>query len=468
MREKKLLQVERKIIGDIWQNNEIKENMHYMADRLGSRFAGTESEEKAQKYMMKKFKENGYDHVYKNKFSYFGWERGPVNLEMIAPYTRELPAISLVGSPKGNIRGKVTNVGTGSPQEFKAVGAKNIKDHIVLCSSATSPEGERVHRRTKYGYAVKYGAKGFIFMNHNPGRLPPTGSLRPAYKMAGEIPGIGVSSEIGKLMLRLSKGKELRVRIQNKSKIIPESTSANILAELPGDSKKDEWIVIGSHFDGHDIAQGAMDNLSGTVVTMELARVLKKYKGEFRRNIRFICFACEELGVTGSTRYVTAHQEEMEQTALMLNLELGGVAYKNGTQHIAFNVHQPSELKKQLEKYSKEIQYPLKIRKETSSASDHWPFYVQGVPTVSAVSEPSPRQKIKGRGWGHTQADMMDKVDTRNLQESAMIIGRLLLRFANKKEKPAEHTSFQDIVTHLENTGRKEILEIQKKWPPTK
>ncbi len=102
---------------------------------------------------------------------------------------------------------------------------------------------------------------------------------------------------------------------------------------------------MGGHYDGHDIAQGAIDNLSGTVATMELARVLKMYKGWFRRSIRFVCFACEEIGVTGSTSFVDLHEEEMRGIALMVNLELGGLANKDGTQHAAFTVFQPPELK---------------------------------------------------------------------------------------------------------------------------
>ena len=38
------VEAERMLIGDIWQNNEICENMLVMADEIGSRFAGTPSE----------------------------------------------------------------------------------------------------------------------------------------------------------------------------------------------------------------------------------------------------------------------------------------------------------------------------------------------------------------------------------------------------------------------------------------
>jgi len=462
----KLLDVERNLIGDIWQNSEIHRNMLYMADELGSRFAGTESERKAQAYMVEKLKEYGYGNAIAEEFTYYGWRRGPATLEMVEPVRRELHAISLAMSPGGEVEGEVVNLGTGSPEEFEAVDRKDMEGKIVICSSATSPTGKRVHRRTKYGYALEYGAIGFIFMNHNPGQLPPTGSLRPAYKLGGEIPGIGVSMETGSLMLRLARGKPLKVRFRDESRVIPNSVSANIIADLQGSSKEDEWIVVGGHYDGHDIAQGAMDNLSGTAVIMELARVLKRYEGMFKRSIRFICFGCEELAVTGSTCYVDQHQAETDDIAIMINMELGGLANKDGTKHAAFTVYQPPELEDMLKAFSDEIQYPTSVSKGTSAASDHWPFYMQGVPTIYMHSETSPQRLVVGRGWGHTSADTMEKVDPRNLQEGAMVMARLLIRLANQEEKIAEHTPLDDIIEHLEETGMKKTLEIQKKWHP--
>jgi len=364
------------------------------------------------------------------------------------------------------VEAEVIDLGTGSPEEFEAVDPSDVKGKIVLCSSATSPTGKRVHRRTKYGYAVEYGAVGFIFMNHNPGQLPPTGSLRPSYRLGGEIPGIGISLEHGSHMRRLAKGRPLKAKITNESRIVPDTESANVVCELPGSSKKDEWIVVGGHFDGHDIAQGAMDNLSGTVATMELARVLKRYEGKFKRSIRFICFACEEIGVTGSTCYVDKHVDEMKDVAILLNLELGGLANKDGTQHAAFTVFQPKGLKKVFEDFAEEIGYPMTISTGAHAASDHWPFVMQGVPAVNMGSEPSPARLIVGRGWGHTTADMMDKVDPRNMQEGVMVIARLVLRLANQEEKIAEYTPLEEIVARVEKMGMRKTLEIQKKWHP--
>jgi hypothetical protein len=461
-----LLRIERDVIGDLWQNSETHRNMLVLADEIGSRFAGTQSEKDAQDYMVKQLKGYGYHNATAEAFTYYGWKRGPVTLTMRHPTRREFAAISLAMSPGGEVEGEVIDVGTGSPEEFAAIDPTHVKGKIVMCSSATSPSGKRVHRRTKYGYAVEYGAVGFIFANHNLGQLPPTGSLRPAYKMGGEIPGIGVSWEIGSHMRRLSKGQSLHVRIRDASRVTPEATSANVLCDLPGDGRTDEWIVVGGHYDGHDIAQGALDNLSATAVILDLARAFKPYAGTFKRNLRFIWFACEEIGVTGSTCYVDLHRDEMKDVALMVNMELGGLATKEGPQHAAFTVFQPPTLKDALRKFADEIDYPLPIAEGTSAASDHWPFYMQGVPTIYMHAEETPQRLIVGRGWGHTTADTMDKVDHRNLQEGAMVAARLLLRVANQDGTLAEHTPLETILAHLEKINMKRELEIQKKWHP--
>ncbi|MCW4051319.1 MAG: M28 family peptidase [Candidatus Bathyarchaeota archaeon] len=464
MLNERYLKDERTLIGEIWQSGEIYENMLIMADEIGSRFPGTASEKQAQEYMVEKLKEYGYENARAVPFNYYGWKRGPVTLEMTEPVQREFTAISLAMSPGGIVEAGVIDLGTGSPEEFEAVDPEDVKGKIVICSSATSPTGKRVHRRTKYGYAVKYGAVGFIFMNHNPGQLAPTGSLRPSYKMGGEIPGIGVSLETGLLMLRLAKGKPMKIKFTDKSQVIPDSESANIVAELPGET--DEWIVVGGHYDGHDISQGAMDNLSGTTVTMELARVLKPYEGKFKRGIRFICFGCEEIGVTGSTCYVADHLDQMKNTAIMVNLELGGLSFKDGMKHAAFTVYQPPEMKEWIAGFLEEVNYPTSIRTGMSAASDHWPFVMQGVPAIYMHEEPSMRQLVQGRGWGHTTADLMDKVDPRNLQEGAMLMARVLLRLATQEKKIADHTPLKKIVKHLEKTGMSKTLEIQLKWHP--
>ena len=80
-------------------------------------------------------------------------------------------------------------------------------------------------------------------------------------------------------------------------------------------------------------------------------------------------------------------------------------------------------------------------------------------------AEPSIERQIVGRGWGHTTADTMDKVDPRNLQEGAMILARLIIRLANEKQTLGDHTPINDVEQHLATSGMKPILELQRQWP---
>ena len=458
-----LKRVEAEAVGDIWVNSEAYKNLLVLCDQYGSRFAGTKGEKPAVNYMVSKLREYSLENVTADPFTYVGWKRGSAKFELLKPVKRDLPAISLPLCPSGIVEGEVIDLGNGDPLEFKRR-EKEIAGKIVMCTSAPGAGGREVHRRTKYGYGVAFGAKGFIFGNHNPGQLLVTGSLRPAYRMAGEIPAVGVSWETVSFILRLMEKGKVNIRIRTTDKVIPNSTSWNVSGEIPGSILKDHFIVIGGHFDGHDISQGAMDDASGACVVMEVARALAKFKGSFKRSLRFLCFAAEEMGVTGSTCYVAKHQGEMGKVDLMVNCDGAGRA----TRH-TFRVSGPLELIKFLQTIAEEMGYPMNVGSSLSTASDHWPFYVQRVPAVSYASAPDPLiapiVAAQGRGFGHTSADTVDKVDHRGLKEAAMVLAQFVMRLANIDEI-SSRMSLKEIVEYLEQRGVAEELRIQKKWHP--
>ncbi len=462
-----LSSLEEQVVGDIWCNFEAYKNLLIMCDRFGSRFALTEGERLAKDFIKEKFEEYGLENVEAEPFNYYGWKRGEAYLEVLEPFQKKMHAISLVLSPptpKDGLEGEVIYLGSGSPQEFKEK-KEEIDGKIVLCSSAASPDGKRYHRRTKYGYAVEYGAIGFIFMNHNPGMLPPTGSLRPAYRMAGEIPAIGISNEDGEFIIRNMKGGKLRVRIYNESQIVPNATSWNVVGEIVGSKYPENVVILGGHYDGHDISQGAMDNAAGVVSVMEVARALAKHKGSFKHTIRFIAFGAEELGVTGSTCYVDQHKEEIPKFDIMINVDGGGRFIRQN-----FDVHGPRELVPYLQRIADDIGYPMKVKTSLVTASDHWPFYLEGVPAASLQSVPDPliepMVRAMGRGWGHTPADTVDKIDPRAIKEASLVLSQFIIRISNEDEFPIKHTEKREILKYLEEKGVAEELKIQKKWHP--
>ena len=81
------------------------------------------------------------------------------------------------------------------------------------------------------------------------------------------------------------------------------------IAEIPGtDPKlKDEVVMVGGHLDSWASGTGATDNGAGTVVTMEVMRILTTLGVKPRRTIRAALWTGEEEGEFGSYGYVKQH-----------------------------------------------------------------------------------------------------------------------------------------------------------------
>jgi len=81
------------------------------------------------------------------------------------------------------------------------------------------------------------------------------------------------------------------------------------IAEIPGTDPtlKDEVVMVGGHLDSWASATGATDNGAGTVVALEVMRILNALKVKPRRTIRIGLWTGEEQGLFGSIGYVKQH-----------------------------------------------------------------------------------------------------------------------------------------------------------------
>ena len=81
------------------------------------------------------------------------------------------------------------------------------------------------------------------------------------------------------------------------------------IAEIPGtDPKlKDEVVMVGGHLDSWIAGTGATDNGAGSIVAMEVMRILNALKVKPRRTIRVALWSGEEEGLFGSKGYATQH-----------------------------------------------------------------------------------------------------------------------------------------------------------------
>ncbi|MGB7585733.1 MAG: M20/M25/M40 family metallo-hydrolase, partial [Terriglobales bacterium] len=81
------------------------------------------------------------------------------------------------------------------------------------------------------------------------------------------------------------------------------------IAEIPGTDPqlKDELVMVGGHLDSWAAGTGATDNGAGTVVAMEVMRILSALHVKPRRTIRVGLWTGEEEGLFGSRLYVKQH-----------------------------------------------------------------------------------------------------------------------------------------------------------------
>jgi hypothetical protein len=108
-----------------------------------------------------------------------------------------------------------------------------------------------------------------------------------------------------------------------------------IIGDLPGQRHPEQIVMLGSHYDGHDISQGAGDPASGAVSVLEAARVLATYAPAPACTVRFVLWGVEEIGLLGSREYVKTHEIELSDIRFYLNVDSAGT--RSNTRDIVLN-----------------------------------------------------------------------------------------------------------------------------------
>jgi hypothetical protein len=448
-----LKELDRYLIGESWTSKDAYADLETLCD-LAPRFAGSPGNLAARDFILGKFQTYGVDSPHTEPFDYLIWTRGACELKLLAPVARRMhSAISLVYSPNTtSLRGNVIDCGIGSEEDFARAG--QVSGKIVMVTTANPDSGRIIHRREKYGRAVRGGAAGFIYVNHKPGLLAETGSLRPG--RLAEIPAVALSYEEGWELARQCKRGPVQVELSVRNDTHP-GQGYHVVGEVKG--KTGETILLGAHFDGHDISQGALDDATGTVLILELGRILAPLHGQFKRTVRLVAFDAEELGVLGSQEYVQAHRDDLQQIALMINLDSAfGPAASHG-----FLTSGLKDTRAVLQECARDFGYPLLFKDRVVTASDNFSFFMQGIPSICMMARPE--NPALGRGYGHTAADTLDKVAEVDLKASAMTITRMVARLAAYAGSLGSRKNRDEIKQILVNQELEQPLRAQDKWP---
>lgn len=454
------LDLERRLIGDIWTSDEAHRNLVTLCDDIGNRWAGSASEQRAAEFLRDRLEEYRLSNVHFEPVEYQAWERGAATLRISAPVERALSCIALPYSPPTELDAEMIDAGNGEAEDFERLGDA-VRGKIAVSAAETNPAGRQggtlSHRSDKLRRAVDAGAVAFVFVNQNPGLLHITGGIGGPGGSPAAIPGVGVSWETGSTLLRLARrsANAARLRLTVGGRFFA-AKSRNVVADLPGVNLDHELVIAGAHYDGHDISQGALDDGAGTVVGLEAARVLAALSsGSLSRRVRFVFFCAEEIGLLGSWAYTAAHEDEAAHTRFVLNLDTAGRG-KGGSESLALTG--APDLVPYFAAYAKESTYDLPINHSFNSHSDHFPYALRGIPTAT-LSSPDNTTTLVGRGWGHTEADTVDKASIRGLQMASMVTARLLLHVANDPAFPGQQRDGDQVLAQVREAGLIEPLQ---------
>ncbi|WP_254766816.1 M28 family metallopeptidase [Salinilacihabitans rarus] len=415
---------------------------------LDHRMGGSPGERRAAELVRDAFADAGLREVDVDEFPMRYWERGTSEFAVVGPDERSFEAIALPYSPAGDVEGPLVDVGYGTPEEIEAAG-ETLRGGIAVASTTTPPGRRFVHRMEKFGHAVAAGAEAFVFANHVPGQLPPTGAL--AFDGEAAMPGVGVSAETGDWLSEYARdGGRARLRVDATTEA---GTSRNVVGTVGPDT--DEEIVVVAHYDAHDVAEGALDNGCGIATVLGAARLLARIEDDLARRVRIAAVGCEEVGLLGAE----ALADDLDLGAVHAVVNVDGAGRFRGLKAYS---HAAPELASLADRVTDRYGQPVVHERDPHPFSDHWPFLRAGVPALQLHSDPADGGE-RGRGWGHTAADTRDKVDPRNLREHAVLTA-LLVRDLTRTDVP--RIDDDDLRDALREQAYEPGMRASGIWPP--
>jgi hypothetical protein len=209
----------------------------------------------------------------------------------------------------------------------------------------------------------------------------------------------------------------------------------NVIADLPGASKRREVVMMGAHLDSWHSGTGATDNAAGVAVVMEAMRILKALDIKFDRTVRLGLWDAEEVGHLGSRAYVNMHLGNPRNMQLMPGHETFSVYYNidAGSGRTRGVLTQANDMAKPI---FLDLMQPFEELGISAAlprnewGTDHQAFDAVGLPSFSLLQDQLDY-------WSHTHHSNVDTVDhivPQDLMVSAAFMASLVYHAAMRDE----------------------------------
>lgn len=155
-------------------------------------------------------------------------------------------------------------------------------------------------------------------------------------------PAVTLSCEDYGLVFRLAENRQKPVlALELDSELLGEQPAFNVIAEIKGAGRSNEYVMLSAHFDSWDGGSGATDNGTGTLMALEAIRILKAAYPKPKRTILVGHWNSEEQGLNGSRAFTEDHPEVMKGLQALFNQDngTGRVQNLNGAGLSAMGAH---------------------------------------------------------------------------------------------------------------------------------
>src|SRR5580700_8425118 len=463
-----------RVIQAALQPSPIESNLRHLTDEIGGRVPGTPAMQRAVDWGVQMFKMAGADSVHTEPFDIpNSWAEGTTEMTVSAtgsaldPKLRQIPkvefrvrCVSIAWAPAlAAVKHlPVVDVGGGTDEEFKKAGdiaGKIILVHSVVLKTWDDLFAEYTKAPPVITAAVKGNAKAVAFMATREHDI----LYRHTNSNEGEIdriPQVLVAREDGERIGRLlASGHPVWANLSIPNQLGGPIQAANVIAEIKGSEKPEEFVVLGAHLDSWELGTGALDNGCNAALVGDALRAIKAAGLKPRRSIRFILFSGEEEGLLGSRAYSRAHRPELDKAA-------GVIIWDSGT---GKTTGFADGGRKDVLDAAKRLIAPLQqfgltdMKTDMESGTDHFDFMLEGVPTFVADQEEANYMENY-----HAVSDTYDKVDFVQLKKNVAEAAEFSFALANLPEKIGPRFTRAQIEQSLQETHNEDLLKSSGLW----
>ncbi len=291
-----------------------------LTTEVGPRLAGSPAEARARDWAMRELKELNFQSVRSERFEIPYWSRVHEEARIVSPAPQSLVITALGGStatPQGGVEAPVVRF--ASLAELRAAEAADIAGAIVFLDEKMT----RTMDGSGYGFAVRKRRDcaaatvekgGLACLIRSVGtqarRFPHTGMMARG-EATGASPAAALSPPDADQLARLLKRGPVQMFLDIQVETRTGAPSGNVIAEIEGDQRPQEIVLIGCHLDSWDLGTGAVDDGAGCGIVVGAAKLIAGLPERPARTIRVVLYGSEEVGLLGADAYARRHAGDL-------------------------------------------------------------------------------------------------------------------------------------------------------------